>query len=243
MRREILALLLFSVLINAALDQSYTHTVSSDGSSTITKSMDLTIFSNILGDDAFERIDEICQANQTADCSVDKEERAITITERFSEGSYYTLTVDHGIPYVTYNLVVRRVSTDRFASSLDRLLVAAEAVEEAGGATESLNLRDEANKESADYLERFKANITYTINMPAPVHEARAGTVNGSITGNSVQFDFIDVLRESDYMVVTSKEINYGYLSIIAMVIVLAALAVSFFRGKKPSKKSKKRKR
>lgn len=242
MRREILALLLFSVLINAALDQSYVHTVSSDGSSTITKSMDLTIFSNILGEDTFERIDEICLANQTADCSVDKEKRTITMTESFSGGSYYTLTVDHGIPYVTYSLVVRRVPTDRFASSLDRLLVATEAVEEAGSATEPLNLRDEANREGADYLERFKANITYTINMPAPVHEAHAGAVNGSITGNSVQFDFIDVLRESDYMVVTSKEINYGYLSIMAMVIVLAALALSFFRGKKPSKKSRKRK-
>ena len=242
MGREIFALLLFSALINAALDQSYVHTVSSDGSSTITKSMDLTIFSNILGEDAFGRIDEICQANQTAVCSVDKEEMTITITERFSEGNYYTLTVDHGIPYVTYSLVVRRVPTDRFASSLDKLLVAAEAVEEAGGATGPLNLRDEANKEGADYLERFRANITYTVNMPAPVHEARTGAVNGSIAGNSVQFDFVDVLRESDYMVVTSREINYGYLSIIAMVIVLAALALSFFRGKKPSKKPRKRK-
>ena len=235
-------MLLFSVLVNAALDQTHVHTISRDGSSTITKSMDLTIFSGMLNEGAFENIDEICQTDQSIDCSVEPEDKKITITERFSSGSYYTFTADYGIPYITYEVVVRRVPADRFSSSLDRLLIAAEAVNVTGaGSVEPLDLRDEKNEENAYYLERFRANLTYTINMPAPVYEASAGNVSGTVTGNSAEFDLVDVLGESEYITVTSKEVNSGYLIIIAMVIIVAALALSFFRAKKPEKKKKKR--
>lgn len=239
MRRGILILLLFSVLVNAALDQSYVHTVSRDGSSTITKGMDPAIFSNILSERDFEKVSEVCQTGQGIECSVGAEE--LTITEGFSSGAYYTLTTDHGIPFITYELVVRKVPTDRFASSLDEILVAAEVAEAAGGSVRPLDLRDrEVNEENAYYLEKFNVDMTYTINMPVPVREAYAGDVGGVVSGSSVEFDLVEVLKESDYITVTSRELNFGYLTVIAMAIVLAALALSFFRGKKPRKRKKK---
>ncbi len=242
MRRVILALLLFSVMVNATLDQTYVHMVSRDGSSIITKTMDLTIFSNVLGEQAFARVDEICRTDVSVNCSVDAESKTITMTESFSEGNYYTFTTDYGLPFITHKLVVRRIPTDRFSSSLDQLLIAAGVVDSSErGSARPLDLRDkEATSENAYYLGMFNANLTYTIEMPAPVSEASAGSVNGAITGNTAQFDLVDVFEESEYMTVTSNELNLGYLAAIAMAVVVIALALSF-SGVRRSKRGKKR--
>lgn len=240
MRREILIVLLFSALVNAALDQSYVHTVSRDGSSTIAKSTDLSVFSNLMDEGASGKIAEFCQTDGGIDCWVD--DKTVTISERFSRGPYYTFTADYGIPYITYSLEVKRVPRDRFATSLDNLLFAAGVAESPGeGLVSPIDLGDEeANMESVHFMRRFGANVTYTVNMPARIHEAGAGEVDGMVSGSTVQFDLIEVMEESEPITVTSRELNFGYLTLIALVIVMAGLALSFFRAKKAKKKRKK---
>jgi hypothetical protein len=240
MRRVILALLLFSFVVNASLDQAYVHTVSRDGSSTMTRDTDLTIFADVLGEGAFQSVDGLCDTNASLRCSVDGE--TVTIKEKLKQGTYYSLTADYGLPFITYTLVVKKVPTDRFSSSLDNLLVVAGAVEEAGTSrVRPMDLRDKStNIPDAEYLKKFDANLTYSIEMPAGIYEATAGDVDALLSGNTAQFDLVEVLGESEYMTVKSRELNLGYLALIAMAITLAALAFSFFTHKRPRKRRRK---
>jgi hypothetical protein len=241
MRREIIALLLLAAVVNAALDQSYIHTVSRNGSSVIVKTMELSVFSNELDNEAFGKVDGFCKTNKTIECSVDEDMKTITITERFSPAGYYSFKTDYGVPFTTHKLVLRRIPTDRFGQTLDKLLFAAGVINETGDSVDSLDLKDrESNKESALFLRRFNANITYTLHMPSSPYKAAAGNVTGVISGNSVTFDLVEVIEESESIEVEGNELNISYLAIIAMVIVLAALTLSFMRTKKVKRRRKR---
>ncbi|MCI0504267.1 hypothetical protein L0Y65_06185 [Candidatus Micrarchaeota archaeon] len=243
MRREIFALLLLSVIGGAALDQSYMQAVSRNGASVIEKTMEVTLFSNQLSQEGLARMGEVCRTSDTLNCSVDVENKKITMAESFSSGGYYTLTSDYGIPFITYTLTLGKVPTDEFSNSLERLLVAANATEYSGGsgAVKPIDLADrEANAESAGVLKMLKANLTYTITMPSQVSEARAGNISGMVSGPSARFDLVSVMEESAPIVVRSQEPNYGYIIAIAGVVVLAALAFSFL-GTRPDKAAKRK--
>ncbi len=228
MRREIFLFLIVSSLAFAALDQTYVHDVSREGASEITKSMDITLFATGLDDEAFNRIQEVCDTDAELVCSV--EEKTITMTEKFSPGVHYGFEVDYGLPSVTYTFTLKKIATDRFAASLDRLLLKAEVIEELGGAVPPIDLEDrEKNLEGAALLRQLKANITYVVNMPTEITEASAGAVSGS----SVALDAIGLMEESKPVTVRCKELNMAYLIGIAAVIVLVVLALSFIMQKK----------
>jgi hypothetical protein len=207
--RIILVLLLFSSLVIAGLDQSYVQTVSRDGSSEIEKTSDLTIFTGELEEDGLQKIDEFCQ--KSSDCNVN--ERNITITEEFEHTGYYSLTTEYRIPSIEYKYTLNRIPTDRFSELLGEVLVDAEVMEDAGKPADSIDLTD--GKDDARLLRKYGVIITYTINMPAQIYEARAGNVTGNVSGSTVTF----------------------YLIIIVMVIVLAALALTFSKSKRRNKK------
>ncbi|MEW6722175.1 MAG: hypothetical protein AB1324_02855, partial [Candidatus Micrarchaeota archaeon] len=96
----------------------------------------------------------------------------------------------------------------------------------------------EENAASAAILRRFGANITYTVVFPMPVSSATAGSVSGVVEGNRATFSLIDVMEESEPMVVRSSELNFGYIVVILCVLALAGLAAAFF-ATKPSKRKK----
>jgi hypothetical protein len=98
---------------------------------------------------------------------------------------------------------------------------------------------EEANSEVVAALRLIQANITYTVVMPVAVSEAGAGNASGSIDGSSASFDLVEVLDASKPITVKSRELNLGYLVAIAGVVVLVALALSFF-GMKPAKRRKR---
>lgn len=242
MRREILAILILCALSSASLEQTYSHSISRDGSSAMTKDTDLTIFADVLGPTAFDDVESLCRSDASLRCSVDGPNKTVTITERFTAGSYYSFEADYGIPFITYTLVVKKVPTDRFSSSLDDLLVEAGVIDESGdGSVMAMDLRDEeTNRENAYYFRRFNADLAYIIEMPSPVYEARAGNATAVISGNRATFDLVSVLEQSEYITVRSQELNLSYLIIIALAIVLAGLALSFFKANKPKKRKKK---
>lgn len=240
MRKFILALVLLSVLVNAGIEQSYEQTVKRDGNSVIVKTMDINIAAAELGPNAFQYLAETCNASGRFVCSV--EDKKITMEETFSPGTYYTFKTEYGLFSIDHMLVVSKIPTDRFSMTLDDLLDEADIIESSGDAAELIDLNDaEINREAAGYLRRFNANMTYTIVMPGDLKEAYAGNVTAARAGNAAVYDLISVMEESQPMVVKSSELNTANMIIVGAVIVLGALAYSFFREKpKPAKKKKK---
>jgi len=239
MRREIIFLLLVSTLVSAALDQSYVQTVSWDGSSEITKSTDISVFQAELNENGVEKVRAYCEEEPA--CSV--EGNVITITEEFQPGNYYTFTAESGFPFTTYTFQQNKIPTDVFSESLDNVLKAAGAINKTGKAADVLDLTDrEKNVQSAVFFRKFKANITYVINMPGGISEAHAGDVNAEVEGSSATFDVVALMEESEPVTVKSGELNLGLLVLVAGVIVVGALAISFVRSKAKSK-SKRRKK
>lgn len=243
MRRELILLLALS-LAWGAVDQTYVHTVSRDGSSVMEKESELTIFATELDEEDFQRMKAVCESGSRVQCSVDVEEKTVSITEEFAAGGYYTYSTNYGFPFITYTMVVDKIPNDRFSSSLSRLLVEANVTDPSmgGGSVNPIDFEDAVNnREVARILRGIGANLTYIVNFPVPVSEASAGNVSGSISGNSVTFDLISLLEASEPVSIKSSELNLGYFVIIAGVLVVAGLAFSFFWSK-PLKGPRKKK-
>lgn len=243
MRREILAFLILSTLVSAALDQSYSMTLDREGNSQISKGMDIVVFTNEFTEDDFEKVKEICETDSEIDCSV--EGKTITITEDFVPGQHYSYQADYGIPSITYEVTIKKIPTDTFSTSLDKLFRKAGAVNgsqsSSGVSIDLLNAKE--NQENAKFLRKFDANITYQITMPTGVSYAMAGNTTGVVNGNSVMFDVVSLMEESQPLLIKSSELNMGYLIILAAAIVLGALAFSFFNSKPVKKTTKKKKK
>lgn len=238
MRREIVAVLLLTLAAGAALDQSYVQTVSRNGTSVIEKTMQITIFSNQLTADALAKMDAYCGSQKTIRCSVDAANKTVTMSDVFASGGYYEYSSDYGLPFITHTVTVTRIPTDRFSSILDSILRGSNVTSGSGGSTTALDLRDsKANRENAKVLRQLGVNITYTIIMPAQASSASSGNVSGRIDGQSASFDLVEVLDQSQPMVVKSEEANLGYMTVIAGVIVVAALALSFMGSKTVKRK------
>jgi hypothetical protein len=241
MRREILAFLILSTLVSAALDQSYVMTVDREGNSEIAKSMEFVAFTNEFTEEDFETVKGICETDSEIDCSVDG--KTLTITEDFAPGQYYSYKADYGIPSITYELTVKNIPTDTFTDSLNKLFVKA-GVESGSSSGFSIDLENtKENQENARFLRKYDANITYKIIMPIGIESAMAGNSSGKASGNSVTFDIVSLMEESEPVKIKSSELNMGYLIILSAAVVLGALAFSFFNSKPVKKTSKKKKK
>ncbi len=244
MRREFLGLLILSVMASAAIDQEHIQVVARNGSSSIEKTMEVVIFSDQLAADALLRMAQVCRTSAAVDCSVDVEGKTVTMREDYLPGTYYTYSSEYGLPFVTHTITISKVPTDRFSRALARLLVLANATEPAagGGSVNPIDLLDtEQNGPSVEILRRLDANLTYVVIMPLPVAEASAGEAPGRVDGDRAEFDLIAVMEAGKPMVVRSRELNLGYMVAIAGIVVVAALALAFFRSK-PARKGRLKK-
>jgi len=134
-------------------------------------------------------------------------------------------------------LTVKKIPTDKFSRSLERILREAGVVEGSGSAAEAIDLLNDNSKE-AEFLRKFNVNIVYTIEMPAGITEATAGDVSGAIDGTSVSFDLLEVMENQAPIVVKSSQLNTSYVIIAAAIVVLAGLAM-LFRGSKKKRRKK----
>jgi hypothetical protein len=227
-----------SLVASAAIDQSYEMRVNRDGSSVIEKSMEMNIFGADLNAAELAQVSELCQRDSRFDCSVDG--RTIMMAEGFSPGSYYTYRSDFGLLEIEHTLTINRVPTDRFSIILEDILDEAGIQEASGEAAEPIDLLDRAeNEEAIGVLRQFGANLTYTVAMPSGFTEARSGALEGTRIGDGAMFDLLDVMDGAQPMVVKSKELNTANIVVASMVVVLAALAITFMRTK-PKKRRKK---
>ncbi|MEW6748568.1 MAG: hypothetical protein AB1295_02595 [Candidatus Micrarchaeota archaeon] len=243
--RTILALLMLCVLSAATLDQRYVQVVERDGNTSIEKSADLGLLSVQMNPGAFDRMADICEQSSELHCSVDAENKVVTLTDQFQSGGYYTYESEYGLPFVTHTLTVDSIPTDRFARLMDRLFDNANATGMVSGAGGPLYLsQKEENARGAELLKELGVTITYTVELPSAVSEARAGSVEAVVEGNLATFDLVAVLEDSEPLVVKSSELNFGYIVLVGGVAVLAALAWSFMGSRpKPRKPAKKRKK
>ncbi len=242
MRREIFAILLLAMVAGAALDQTYVHTASRDGGAAVEKTMELAVFSNQLTPGALERMADACERDSSLGCSVDAQAKTVVLSLSLSPGGYYTFSSEYGLPSVVHTLSVEKIPTDKFSDALGDLLAAANATEaeQVRGTVKPLSLTDkDENAANAGILKALGASITYRIVMPSEVTYAAAGDVEGKIDGRIAEFAVVDVMADSAPLVVRSEELNWGYLLLIAMVVVLGALAYSFLRSGKPKKRKK----
>lgn len=232
--RMILAVILLSVMLTGSIFQSYEQTVDTDGNSVISKEMDVGLILGMLGENTSEKLEAACSSDPGLDCSY--ENGSLTIDDMFRENDgYYSYEVDYGIPYIEHRLVVNKIPVEKFTEKLDSILTEAGVTETSSNDFgEPLNLKDsESNRENAQFLRQSGLEITYEAVMPGEVVEAYAGEAAGSVEGPRAQFMLSEVLEESQPMIVVSREINWGYILIIAAVIVLAAFALSFRKSDK----------
>ncbi|VVC02867.1 Uncharacterised protein [Candidatus Bilamarchaeum dharawalense] len=235
MKRAILALLILSMVVFSSFDQTYTQKMSRNGESTIEKTADMSIFAGQLSENAFKKMDEYCRGTLDVECKVDVEKKVVTITEKFSPNFYYRLTGDYGIPYTTYTLTIDRVPTDKFSETLEKILVAIGEGTTTSQPIPPLDLLDKTNNQAnVETLRILGVSLDYVVEMPSQIDSAAAGKVPGIIEGNTVRFNMVDVLGESEPMIVTSREMNYGYLVAILGAVVLIALAYMFMVSSRP---------
>jgi hypothetical protein len=237
--KPMMALLIVLALSFSTMDRMYVQDIRPDGSSTIQKTMDLSIFANKLSASSFQAMADFCARSSQVSCSVDAASKTVTIKESLASGSYYSVNSEYGFPFITQTLTIDRIPNDMFGASLNTILAAANITAPDQSAVQALNLHDD-NNASASVLKAIGANYTYIVTMPSSVSEARSGGYNAAIDGDSATFDLVQVLSQSQPMVLVSGQINSFVVVIIIGIIVLGALAYSFF-GSKPSKTRKKK--
>lgn len=230
----LLTIMFGSILLIGSVFQTYEQTVKTNGDSIIKKEYEIGLFSGMLGENASAKIAQACSADHSLGCTVDNEK--ITDIKQFSnDEKYYSLKTDYGIPYVEYEIEIRKIPVDKFAEMLDKTLFSAGLINKTSDSYgEPLNLQDtEANKEIVPIIREMGMDIKYVVVVPGEIISATAGNSVGSINANSAEFMLSDVLAESQPIVVKSREINWAYMIIIVAVLAIALFALSFRKKRK----------
>jgi len=231
MKNQIFLMLMLLSTATFAVSQAYVQTVDRDGSSVMVRELDTSMFAALLKPDALGNMALMCKAGFQDGCAVDTAAGTINTTVKLSQADgYYTFTTDYGFPFVTHTLTVYRLPTDRFGEELDALLAATNASQNppSGTRLEAIDLSAD-NSQLISYAKMFGVKMTYVSVMPSAVEQASSGDVAAAVTDGSASFDLIAVLATSKPIVVQSRELNYTYLVLLVALVVLAALAYSFF--------------
>lgn len=234
--RRLIILVLACLLLTGAVQQSYYQVVERSGSSEIQRVSDIGLFANFLPPGSIDAMADVCEA-RILRCDLEKDELVLTLYDDFeSDGVYYTLETDEGFLYTGYTMTIVRIPTDRFSELTEELLMEAGAVEADGSPAAAIVLGSSETRSMAREMAAIGVEITYTVELPGEITEARSGDVEAAVSGNTAEFDLLEVMVSGENIVVKSREFNFLYILLIAIVIVMGALALSFFWEKKPKK-------
>ncbi|MBU0591571.1 MAG: hypothetical protein ABIJ10_01410 [Candidatus Micrarchaeota archaeon] len=234
MRKQALFILILAFAVFAGSHESYLHIISYDGSSTLTKTVDVSNSPDVFDDEKLELINQFCHESTFLNCGVDQNTRAIGVTEELKPGFHYSFASSEGMPDITYSVVIKKIPTGLFDSQFNRILVAANLTEMAYASTSILNLNNPEIVQTAERLRTSSSTITYEVRMPTDVASADAGNIMPVISGTSATFNLVDVMSEQSFMTVESRQFNAVQLGIVAMLIVMVALGIYFkMHGKK----------
>jgi len=229
--RIFLAVVLLSLLFTGSVYQTYEQTVDIGGKSVITREEDAGLFLGLLGDDAAAKIGQACAKDGSLGCSYS--EGKLKLTERFSPSDgYYDFEASYGLPYVEYELNVRKIPADRFMERLNDILVAAGLTNITEQSGRPIDLASD-NAEMARLLGDSGLEISYVIVMPGEIAIASAGGVEAEKEYDAAAFALSEVLEQRGPITVRSRELNLGYILLILAVLIIVAFTASFFFGKK----------
>ena len=242
-RNGVLILLVAMFLLSGCIKQEYYQKVNSDGTSTIRQVTDFTGMVESMGESMASMGEtpgenftagllESCSglADESVACSVDG--YVLTLEKSFTpEDGYYTFEVEQGL-YNKYKLTVNKVPSDVFADAMqdEDLMGGAEA------STDTIDLRDKTNaKQTAQTVALISGmELTYTVEMPGTVTNAYVdgGEYVPKIEGSSAEYDLLGVFDDSGALVVESEELNILWVGIGLAVMIIAILAILYFRKK-----------
>jgi|GEM_PF-1970505 len=242
-RNGVLILLVAMFLLSGCIKQEYYQKVNPDGTSTIRQ---VTDFSGMVesmdesmaemggapGENFTAGLLESCSGitDDSIACSVDG--YVLTLEKTFTpEDGYYTFEVEQGL-YNKYRLTVNKVPSDVFADAMqdEDLMGGAEA------STDTIDLTDKTNaKQTAQTVALISGmELTYNVEMPGAVKTAYVdgGDYTPEIEGNTAEYDLLEVFDDSGALVVESEELNILWVGVGLAVIIIAILAVLYFKKK-----------
>ncbi|MBU0760720.1 MAG: hypothetical protein KJ858_03445, partial [Nanoarchaeota archaeon] len=129
MRKQLFVILILAFTVFAGTHESYTHIISYDGSSTLTKTVDVSQSPDIFDAETLEIIKDFCHDTLLLHCKVDQAAKTISVTEEIKSSSFYSFTSSEGMPDITYSVVIKKIPTGLFDSQFNRILVAANLTE------------------------------------------------------------------------------------------------------------------
>ncbi len=247
MRRSILAVLLFSILLlGGCISQTYHQKVDYEGKSVISNIIDLSTIKGYykqLGFDSEEQLAQnltsfsndacakIMKKDKTIECSVG--ELTIELQRNFtSKEGYYTFSVIEGVPYKIYRLTVNKIPVDKFGKAAQGLKFLSYSEP---GMTATIDLKKK--EDNAISSQGFGAipgfSFVYEAEVPGEIISATAGTYMAGVSGSTATFDLVNVMENSSPLVVESRELNVLLIAAGLGFAVLVGLAAMFFMMKK----------
>ncbi len=244
MRKILFLLMLTPLLFAGSLSQTYHMKVYESGDSVISQSLDLTFLDTLLPEGALSDMQTICVLQPELECSVEVETKMLYLSRSFSDNDpHYNLEVEQGLPYSTYRLTLEKLPNDRLLEALNDITAAAGISPNDDVAIKPVDLTDETTTSMmATGLRLMGMEMAYEIEMPGEIVSANSGNVQAQVSGSTATFDMVEVLEESEVIVVTSRQVNWLLIILICMVIAVAALALSFVRKKRPAPANRKAK-
>lgn len=246
MKRIIILIIAFSLVITGSIDQKYVHKVYENGESRIDRNLDLSFFSSVLQKQSLQMMASECLKDDSLHCSLDVENMTIYTYHVFeSNNLYYSIEIDNGLPYSTYTLTVLQVPNDQFTYDLRDIMARAGLETNSQEIMEPIDLREGSTWGTKAYaLEALGVSIGYSVEMPGEILSARSGELQGNVTGNTASFEVIDVIKKPAPMVFKSRAINWMYLlGIVFLVVILALVAGVASRRKNNTKTEKQTKK
>lgn len=249
MRQPLLLLLIGVLLLSGCIQEDFYQKVERDGRSVIRVQFDFTQFlalaqergsqygvSGLSEGDFVLRLQEACSEARAKDASITCQVNGsrLMMGKTFdARNPYYTFEAQEGIPYRTYRLTVNRLPLDRLTLPAPNLTGPAAAAQAPAQALDLTNKSDSARvAQGLSIIQGFR--LTYSVEMPADIETATAGPYQAQRDPSNphvATFDMVEVLSDSEPLVVESRELNI--LPIVALVAFALLVLVStlYFLG------------
>ena len=191
-------------------------------------------FNVSLSDKLKEDLEETCN-QMSEDFECDANGLVLTLTKEFS-GEYYTIKEENDFLTSKSTITINQIPVNVFSAALPKDKFTKVVI----------NPIDLTEKEKN--YERFKeqrlagTKIFYSIEVQGEIKEAYAGNYTAEVNGSVARFDLVEVLRDSDKLVVVTEKTNYALVILLAAIVIIIIVAFSF-KGSDYDKKRKNKKK
>lgn len=228
--KNLTCLLMLSVfLFSGCISQTYLQDFNTDGTS---KLLQITKVNSLEGYENFtSMVKSECQ--KTKNCSF--ENTTLTLqTSLVPDNSYYTFSSTFEFPFNIYKAKITRLPTDKFSlfyTSITKQLPAGIGL---SANPEALDLtKKSTNADLSKALSESKMVFLYSVKMPGQITIAASGNYTAKIQENTAVFDMRETLKNSEPIILESKELNIASLLFIAVISVLFYVSFKFFKKEK----------